>query len=106
MKITQLPAAELLTMLRASEEASHPNKHALQALRGELTRRLDEFAKTESIRVMARRLPDTERERATELIAKFTDLVYAWLTGDAQKRLKAASDLERRGVKVLLEVKQ
>ena len=53
---------------------------------------------------MAQRLPESERERAAVLIAEFSNLLHAWLTGDTQKRLKAASKLKKRGVKVLLEV--
>jgi hypothetical protein len=41
MKISDLPSAELLRLLRVSERASDPDEYALSVLRQELTRRLD-----------------------------------------------------------------
>jgi hypothetical protein len=41
MKITDLPTAELLRLIRASERASDPDEYALAVLRRELIRRLD-----------------------------------------------------------------
>ena len=41
MKISELPAAELLRLLRASERASDPDQYALSVLNRELARRLD-----------------------------------------------------------------
>lgn len=41
MKISNLPTADLLRLLRASERASDPDEYALSVLRRELERRLD-----------------------------------------------------------------
>jgi hypothetical protein len=41
MKITDLPTAELLRLIRISEWASDPDEYVLSVLRRELNRRLD-----------------------------------------------------------------
>jgi hypothetical protein len=41
MKITNLPTAELLRLLRLSERAKDPDIYALTALRREVERRMD-----------------------------------------------------------------
>jgi hypothetical protein len=41
MRISDLPTAELLRLLRASERAADPDEYALSVLRRELARRLD-----------------------------------------------------------------
>jgi hypothetical protein len=41
MKVSDLPTAKLLRLLRASERASDPDEYALSVLRRELNRRLD-----------------------------------------------------------------
>jgi hypothetical protein len=41
MRISDLPTAELLRLLRVSEQASDPDEYALSVLRRELARRLD-----------------------------------------------------------------
>jgi hypothetical protein len=44
MKITQIPTAELLRLIQASERSSDPDEYALRVLRAELSRRLDAAA--------------------------------------------------------------
>lgn len=41
MKITDIPAAELLEKLRATERAKDPDRYALSVLRSEMERRLN-----------------------------------------------------------------
>jgi hypothetical protein len=47
MKISDLPTAELLRLLRATEHSNDPDQYALRVLRAELSRRLDAVAHTD-----------------------------------------------------------
>jgi len=55
MKITELPTADLLRYLRASERSTEPDPYALSVLRRELERRL-----ATNIRVSDSRPPERE----------------------------------------------
>ena len=55
MKITDLPTAELLRLIQATERSSDPDQYALRVLRAELSRRLDATLQTGSNRLRPER---------------------------------------------------
>ncbi len=49
---------------------------------------------------MAAKLSDADRDKAAEVVALFSVLIHAWLTGDIRRAADTQGELQRLGVQV------